>query len=133
MAGEIGYNRLISVTNNAPLDPSTTRGAWGARVTFEPAYFQVLPRVDLTVPISVGYAFGGRSALGPTIFGPENGGDLSIGLSADWARSVKIALQYTNFFGPKGSLTLDPVLREYSYRQFFEDRDYVSLTVKTTF
>lgn len=131
--GEIGYNRLLDVTNGKPLDRNATHDAWGTRITFEPSYFQVLPRLDITTPISVGWAIAGRSPLGPTVFGPEHGGDVSIGINGEWAKTWKVGLQYTNFFGPKGSLTADPSIRQYSYKQVLADRDYVSFSAKTTF
>ncbi|MCW2249266.1 hypothetical protein M2352_004926 [Azospirillum fermentarium] len=133
LIGELGYNHRLTVDNDRPLDPRVTRGAWGTRISFEANYFQVLPQVDLTVPISVGYAFGGRSSLGPAVFGPEKGGDITIGLTAEYEKRWRMSLQYVKYFGAKGPLTLDPVQREYSYKQTLADRDYVSLSLQTTF
>ena len=133
VVGELGFNRRLSVSNNNALDPSVTRDAFGMRVSFEPNYFQVIPDVDLTVPIGLGYAFSGRSSLGPNVFGPNNGGDFSIALNADYHKQVKFGLQYTHYLGTKGPLTLDPVVRQYSYYQTYADRDFISFSVQTSF
>jgi len=133
VVGELGFNRRLNVSNGLALDPSVTRDAFGMRVSFEPNYFQVIPDVDLTVPIGLGYAFGGRSSLGPNVFGPNNGGDFSIALNADYHKQVKFGLQYTHYLGTKGPLTLDPVLRQYSYYQTYADRDFISFSIQTSF
>ncbi|MBI5444055.1 MAG: DUF1302 domain-containing protein [Deltaproteobacteria bacterium] len=130
--GEIGFNRRLSVSKNAnQLDPNVTRDAWGLRLVFEPQYFQVLPNVDLTVPLGLGWAPAGRSSLGPNVFGPEHGGDMSIGLTAQYQKTWKAGLQYTHFFGPAGAV-LDEAAA-FSFKQTMADRDFVSLSVQRTF
>ena len=131
LVGELGFNHLISHDNAAPIAATATRSAWGARATFEPHYFQVLPSLDITTPITVGYAFGGRSVLGPTVFGPEWGGDLTLGIKGVYRERWKAGLNYTHYFGAGGTIT-DSALN-YSYNQFWKDRDYFSLSLQTTF
>lgn len=132
LTAELGFNRRLSVTKNeSALDARATRDAWGTRIVFEPQYFQVLPGVDLTVPIGLGMGLSGRSSLGPNVFGPEKGGDFSVGVSADIERVWKASLQYVQFFGPRGQLT--DTNNNFSYKQTLGDRNFISLTVQRTF
>lgn len=131
LVGEIGFNRRTSVTKGAQyLDPTSTRDAWGLRVLLEPQYFQALPQLDITVPISLGYAPSGRSSV--SSFGPEKGGDLSIGINAEYQRKWRASLQYVRFFGDTGSVGATGTAAA-SYKQFYSDRDFVSLSVQRTF
>src|SRR6185503_1847183 len=88
VVGELAYNRRLSITRDifaAPdgssrhiggLDTHTTKDAWALRVLFEPQYFQVLPGLDLSVPIGVGWNFGGRSsAISNFAGGASDAGD----------------------------------------------------------
>src|SRR3546814_18308220 len=77
LIGEVAWNRRTAITKNAAaLDPNTTRDAWGFRAVFEPAYYQVLPGLDVTVPIGFGYNPKGRSSVvGNFNGGVDKGGD----------------------------------------------------------
>jgi hypothetical protein len=131
LIGEIGYNRRTSVTKGAQyLDPTSTRDAWGLRVMLEPQYYQVLPQLDLTVPVSLGFAPRGRSSV--SSFGPEKGGDLSIGLNAEYQKTWRGSLQYVRFLGKAGGVTATGTASP-SYRQYYSDRDFISLSVQRTF
>jgi hypothetical protein len=130
--GEVGFNRRLSVTNSVALDPNVSKDAWAARVSFEPSYFQVMPNVDLTVPVGLGVNVG-RSSLGPGPFGPHNGGDMSVAFNAEYRKQIKFGLQLTHYFGAGGPLTADPTARYYSYQQNMKDRDFISLSVQSTF
>ncbi|MGK5079161.1 DUF1302 domain-containing protein [Janthinobacterium sp. HLX7-2] len=131
LIGEVGFNRRTSVTRGSQyLDPNTTRDAWGLRVLFEPQYFQVLPQVDMTVPISIGYAPSGRSSV--SFFAPEKGGDLTIGINADYQKTWRASLQYVRFLGSAGAVGATGTSFA-SYKQFYSDRNFVSLSIQRTF
>lgn len=52
IVGEIAWNRVLKITKNATAaDPNATRDGVAMRVVFEPKYRQVLPGLDLGVPI----------------------------------------------------------------------------------
>lgn len=138
---ELAWNRLLSIEKNAAaLDPNKTRDAMAFRMIFEPQYFQVLPGVDMTVPIGLGYNPYGRSS---SVFkfngGVEKGGDFSIGLTADYQKRFKAALNYVHFFGPENSFltsnSVDPTRGLYmqSGAQSLRDRDFISFSLQTTF
>ncbi|SEG88268.1 DUF1302 domain-containing protein [Marinobacterium lutimaris] len=132
LVGEVAYNRRLSVKKNkAMLDPNSTRDAVSLRFTFEPQYFQVIPGVDLQVPITVGYTPYGRSSVTPLAFAPEHGGDITIGVKADYQKTWYGSLSYTNFFGSGG-----PIVRSdnnYSFDQTMADRDFIALSIQRKF
>lgn len=139
--GELAYNRLLSVTHNPtnPLFPNGvlntnhTRDAWATRFVFQPEYFQVLPGLDLQVPIAVGYGISGRSAVFQVA--PEHGGDVSVGLNFDYKKTWKAGVQYTHYYGPAGPApALDIAAGTYaSYKQYYADRDFVTLSIQRSF
>lgn len=137
LLGELGFNRRNSVTKGRVyLDDTGTRDAWGMRVLFEPQYFQVLPGLDMTVPMSLGYAISGRSQV--VSFGPEHGGDFSIGLNFDYQKTWKAGLNYTHFYGPAGAVAgttsnAAALFAPPSYKQYYADRDFISFSVQRTF
>lgn len=138
--GEFAFNRLLSVTHNpvntatglAALNGNHTRDASAVRFVFQPEYFQVVPGVDLQVPIGVGYGISGRSAIFQVA--PEHGGDVSVGLNFDVQKTWKAGLNFTHYFGPAGSAPSTTAAGPWpSYKQYYADRDYISLSVQRTF
>lgn len=135
--GELAWNRTLSITNNpTALDPNTTRDAYGFRMVFSPAYYQVLPGLDLNVPIGLGYNPKGRSSA---IFafngGVEHGGDFSIGLTGEYESTWTFGLNYVRYLGKEQSF-LTPANSNsayLSYGQPLKDRDFISFNVKRTF
>lgn len=132
LLGELAFNRRLSVKENADhLDPNATRDAYSLRFTFEPQYFRVMPGVDLQVPITVGYTPDGRSSVTPLAFSPEHGGDVTIGLKADYQKVWYASLNYTNFFGDGGPIV--GADNNYSYKQTLKDRDFIAFSIQRTF
>ncbi|WP_052024666.1 DUF1302 domain-containing protein [Pseudomonas sp. G5(2012)] len=130
---ELAWNRTLSVTDNPEAqDPNTTRDATAFRVLMQPAYFQVMDGIDLTVPIGLGIGLDGRSsAVNQAGFGVEHGGDWSVGVKATYLQDLEFGVNYVNFFGRK-----DPLLDNnaiFTYGQSLADRDFVSAYVKKTF
>jgi hypothetical protein len=149
LVGELAYNRTLKVTKDifAPYagsglggaDPNTTKGAWAFRMIFEPQYFQVLPGLDLSVPIGLGYNFGGRSsAIFNFAGGASNAGDYSIGLKGRYQNAWNLALTYTDYFGAAKTFTETLVAgsgspRQLTFAQSLRDRAHVALSVSRTF
>lgn len=152
LLGELAYNRTLSVSkdifaigpggSSAGLggkDPHTTKGAFALRLLFEPQYFQVLPGLDLSVPVGVGYNFGGRSsAIANFAGGASDAGDFSIGLRAKYQSAWNVALVYSDFFGTAKTFTETLVPgtgspRQLTFGQTLKDRANVSLRVSRTF
>ena len=118
-SGEIAANNVLNVTRNPEAFGSNrTRFASSFRVLFQPHYFQVLPNLDVTPLVSLGYDFSGRSA---TDYTENNGsGDAEFGVSATYLSVWKADLTLTAFFGPP-------------YRQPLTDRDFLMLSLERTF
>ncbi|WP_343637702.1 DUF1302 domain-containing protein [Roseateles sp.] len=151
LLAELAYNRRLSVTKDifaasngasqgiGGLDPNTTKGAFALRVLFEPQYFQVLPGLDLSVPIGLGWNFGGRSsAVANFAGGASSAGDYSIGLKGKYQNAWNVALTYSDFFGTAKTFTETLVAgsgspRQLTFGQTLRDRAYVSLAVSRTF
>jgi hypothetical protein len=137
LLGELAWNRRTSITNQGSLDPNTTRDATSVRMIFEPAYYQVVSGLDLTIPIGLGYNIDGRSSA---IFnfngGSSHGGDLNIGVSGSYQQDWKFGFSYVRFLGTTGTFlknnpaTSTPIL---SYAQPLKDRNYISFNVKRAF
>ncbi len=133
--GEFAYNRRLSITDNADqLDPSATRSASALQFVFTPEFFQVMPGVDLKTPIGVGYGLSGRSSVNGVLFPSEGGGNISLGLTADYQRTWQAALNYTHYIGTAGSIVkYGTAVPELSYDNFHGDRDFISLSIQRTF
>ncbi|NWL77754.1 DUF1302 domain-containing protein [Pseudomonas taiwanensis] len=131
LVGEIAWNRLLSVTKNrAALDPGATDDGLGLKLVYTPTYRQVFPGVDLSVPMGISYFPLGKSAVVGS-FGPDNGGDFNIGVSATYLDRVTLGLTYTHFYGSEDT-NLDSV-SHFTFKQSLKDRDYLAFSVKTTF
>lgn len=139
LLGEVGWNRRTSITQNAgALNLNVDRDAWGFRGVFEPAYYQVLPGLDITVPIGLGYNPSGKSSVGGTFF-VDRGGDVSIGINGDYQKVWKLSVKYTHFLGTENVSSIpsglpspaSPLMS--SFGQTLKDRDFLSLSAQYTF
>lgn len=135
LIAELAFNRRMSVTDNADqLDPSATRDATAVQFVFTPDYFQVMPGLDLQVPIGVSYGIGGRSSVNGALFPAEHGGNISVGLKGEYQKAWQVGLSYNHYYGPAGSIIqYDTAVPELSYSNFHGDRDFVSLSIQRTF
>lgn len=132
--GEFAYNQRLSITkNSSQLDPKATRHAGALQFVFQPEYFQVLPGLDLQVPIGVAYGLFGRSSVNGALFPSEHGGSLSIGVKADFEKTWQSSLNFTHYFGGGGSIVEPTGVPQLSYANFHGDRDFVSLTLRRAF
>jgi hypothetical protein len=119
--GEIAWNRLSSISKNpSAFDSTRQRDAYGLRFILEPAYYQVLPSVDLTVPIVFGYNPRAKSSSDVKFNGgADQGGDVGIGISVTQSAVWKYTLKYTSYFG-------------HSESQTSKDRDFIAFSVSRT-
>ena len=128
--GEIAWNRRLSITKNAAaLNPNATRDASNIRFVFEPKYRQVMPGLDLSVPVGVGYGLSGNSSVVGAFLGKHTG-DISVGLNGSYLDVWRFGLNLTHYFGDAAPF-IDGGHR--SFKQFFADRDYLSHNVRRTF
>lgn len=133
--GEFAFNRRLSVSDNRnQLDPSATRDAGAVQFIFAPEYFQVMPGLDLQVPIGVGYGLFGRSSVNGVLFPSNGGGNISVGLKGEYMKAWQGSLNITHYYGSAGSvIKYDTAVPELSYQNFHGDRDFISLSIQRTF
>lgn len=152
LLGELAYNYRLKIRKDifalgpgassvgiGGLDPNTTRGAYALRLLFEPQYFQVAPGLDLSVPIGLGYNFGGRSsAIGNFAGGASRAGDYSIGIKGKYQNAWNLSLTYNDYFGKARTFTETLIAgsgapRQLSFGQTLRDRAYLAFSASRTF
>ena len=133
--GEFAFNRRLSVSDNRDqLDPLATRDAGALQFVFTPEYYQVMPGLDLYVPVGVSYGLFGRSSVNGVLFPSEGGGNVSIGLKGEYQKTWHASINATHFYGSSGSvIKYDTAVPELSYQNFHGDRDFISLSIQRTF
>jgi len=114
LSAEIAADQVTGTESPAAMD----RFGMRARMLFEPHYFQVLPNLDLTLPITLGYNFAG---LGFSYYEQNEGtGDFQLGVSALYRSAWKASLMLTGFIGT-------------AQRQPLADRNFISLSLERSF
>ena len=98
--------------------PGTTKLATAFEAVFTPQYFQVLPGLDVTVPIGGQVGLSGRSSVDPGMVART--GNVTLGVSATYRTVWQAGISYTRFIGPPSE-------------QRLADRDFVTFTVGRTF
>lgn len=118
-SAEIAANDLLNVTESATL-LATGRNSFATalRAVFEPHYYEVMPALDLSLPIGLGYDLIGRSSVDSSM--NHGAGDVELGVSATYRTVWQGSLTLTHFFGAPNV-------------QPFGDRDFVSISVQRTF
>jgi len=144
-AAEVAWSHLSTVTSGANLfngvgyapcvgkdkwDGCATQNYVGIGASFNPTWFQVLPGVDLSAPLTYAIGVSGNAA---TTFGGNQGlGNYSVGIGADVLQKYRFDLKYIDFLGnyrDNGTV----VTSQNGLTTFLRDRGAVSLTFKTTF
>lgn len=137
-SGENLFNALgyapCNATATAPAkdrwDGCATKNYTGIGLAFTPNWFQVLPGVDLSAPVTYAIGVDGNAAL---VFGGNEGlGNYSVGLSADVQQKYRFDLKYVDYLGRYKS-NATQVTSTNGLTTYLKDRGFVSLTFKTTF
>jgi hypothetical protein len=126
LLGEVEYLDVIRVTDNKTLlapGRSPTAASFDAEV--EPAYFEVLPDLELQFPIQLKYNFAGNSEVDTTA--NHGTGSWSAGVVATYRESWDASLTYVGYFGRPSSNALATEVSTNS------DRGYLSLNLQHTF
>ena len=115
-------------------DGCSTGSSLGLALNFTPVWFQVMPGVDLSMPLSYSRGISGNSPV--TLGGNEGNGNYSIGLSADVQQKYRFDLKYVDFFGDvkTGTIAGLPAVTGFNgLSTLLQDRGHIMFTFKTTF
>lgn len=126
MTGEVEYVDVFRVTDNKDmLAPNRTASAMAFDVEVVPAYFDVLPNLELTFPVSLLYNFVGNSRMDSSM--NHGTGNWSVGVSATYRQTWDATLSYVGYYGQVGTNGLAPQIQPSA------DRGYLSLNLQHTF
>ena len=120
---EAAGDNLLGFTKNRQNFTRTQRHmALGVRGVASATYFSVLPALDVTPSVGLGWNFMGRApdTLGFNDTGIDRGGDITLGISFRYLAVWTGGLTYTRYIGPPST---DP----------FADRDFAGLNLERTF
>jgi len=111
-------------------DGCSTHSYVGIGAGFTPNWFQVVPGVDLSMPLTYSVGLKGNAA---TVFGGnEKMGNLSAGFGLDLQQRYRIDIKYVGFVGAyKDNGTA--VTSQNGFTTLLKDRGFMSFTFKTTF
>jgi hypothetical protein len=119
LSAEVALNDRLAVTSGvAQLAAGRNPFAVAMRAVLEPQFYEVLPALDLSTPIGLGYDLAGRSSVDSSM--NYGAGDAEFGVTATWRKVWQGSITLTHFFGPQN-------------RQPFADRDFVSISIQRTF
>lgn len=111
-------------------DGCATKDYVGIGLAFTPTWYQLLPGVDVSAPLTYAVGLSGNAA---TVFGgSEANGNYSIGVSADVQQKYRFDLKFIDYIGryrDNGAA----VISQNGLTTLLRDRGFVSLTFKTTF
>lgn len=125
-AGEVAMNHLLCVTSGRDiLRPYGQATAAAFSVIITPQYYNVLPNLNVTVPIGIGYNFLGRSEVDQTM--QHGTGNFNVGVTGTYRTNWSVGVTYQDYLG-KPSLLTDQT----TYNDTV-DRSYVSLNLQHTF
>lgn len=129
-AAEIACNTRLSVRNGQPIAANSSKSACAVRAVYEPKYRQIASGLDLSVPVTASYTWGRSSAV--PFFGVDRGGDVAMNLNFTYEDRWRFGVGYTHFYGPVGT-ALDATGQAFTFKQALADRDFISLSLATTF
>lgn len=115
-------------------DGCSTKDFYGIAFNFTPTWFQVMPGIDLSAPLSYSRGMKGNSAV--AFGGNERNGSYAVGIAADAYQKYRFDLKYVDFFGKTREGTLNGLPATTSQNGFstlLKDRGHIVATFKTTF
>ena len=116
-------------------DGCATKNYVGMGAAFTPTWYQVMPGVDLSMPITYSVGLSGNAAT--TFGGNQGNGSFSFGLGADVFQKHRIDLKYVGYFGHINDYGTNASgqqqITQNGFTSLLRDRDFISLTLKTTF
>lgn len=139
LVGELAWNRALSKDDpDHMLDDLRTRDATALQVIYTPTYRQVLPGLDLNVPIGLRYVVDGNSSVTGLGWGAKHSGTATLGVDGVYQGVWQFSASYNKYIGKaEPFVNYQPLLTGghavYSSGNPLADRDYVALSVRRTF
>ncbi len=122
--GEVAFNHVISVdSGKAALTPGRNATAAALQFTVSPTYDDVLPNLDVQIPVGLSYNFLGDSQIDATM--NHGYGSYNFGVSATYRQVWTGGITYVGYFG-KANPNLQDI-------PSLVDRSYVSFNITRTF
>jgi len=116
---EVAANARIAVTKNrSALDPATDPASVAFRGSFDFTYFEVLPNLNLTPSIGLGFNIAGKSSINR--YQDKEAGDLDFGITATYRVVWSATIMFTHYLG-------------HPDRQPLADRDFIGFSIERTF
>ncbi len=137
LVAELAWNRVLKTTDpDSELDAGRTRDATALQAIFTPTYRQVLPGLDLDVPVGLRYTLNGNSSV--TNWDAKHTGSATFGLAGNYLGVWQLSLGYTHYLGKAVPyIDYSPLLAGgspiYSHGNPLADRDSVAFSVRRTF
>jgi len=124
--GEVAMNHLVTVTaNRDQLRPYGQATAAAFAVIISPSYYDVLPSLNVTLPIGLNYNFLGRSEVDQSM--QHGTATFNVGISAIYKSIWSATLTYQDYLGKPTTLADDTTYNTLA------DRGYVSLNLQRSF
>lgn len=137
LVGELAWNTVLKKNDpNGELDAGRTRSSTAVQLVFSPSYRQVLPGLDLNVPVGLRYTIDGRSSITP--WDARGNGVATIGLEGNYLGVWQFAVTFSHFIGKaKPFVEFAPQLTGgapvFSTGNPLADRNNIALTLRRTF
>jgi hypothetical protein len=123
ITAEVAGNNLLGFDSNRQnFNRAYRHMALGLRSIFAADYYEVLPGLDLTPSIGIGWNFMGLSpdTTGFNSTGIDRGGDITFSLGTTFRNLWTGSISYTRYIAPPG-------------RDLYADRDFAAFNVERTF
>jgi hypothetical protein len=134
LLGEIAYHKVDKITKNeSAFNPLATNSATALRLLYIPTYRQVFAGTDISVPVGLSYSPSGRSPILSSGFGTYHGGDISIGVKAQYLSRYNFGINFTHYYGDEDTFLDGSIPPHITQNQSLGDRDFISLSFNTTF
>jgi len=139
LLAEVAWNRVLSMKDpDRSLDQGRTRDAMALQAIFTPTYRQVLPGLDLSVPVGLRYAVAGNSAVTGGSWGAKGTGTATFGVEGTYLGVWQLAINYTHYIGKAVPFVdYSPALSGgspiYGHGNPLADRDFLALSLRRTF
>lgn len=119
LTAELSTTELLDLeSGGAHRLPGTTRFSSAAQAVFAPQYFEVLPQLELTLPVGVRWGLSGRSSVDPAQVARV--GNITVGITAAYRAVWLAGVSFTHFLGPVT-------------QQRLADRDFLTVSISRTF